>query len=429
MTHEASNEPKAGARARWSKRFYNRRLLLGVTAAVFLAFVGWGHLPPLDALVGFAVIAIVALVAPRPVGTTIQTSNPDFRADAVRDQAMRHFADTLSDPCIILDRRSIIMHRNPIAARQFASAMPGDPIAFSMRHPALLGAIDAARRTGVFQSIELHQTVPTETWHKVTVAPLVMGDDAGDEEPPLLVLTLQNFTEIKRVDAMRADFIANASHELRTPLTSLVGFIDTLLGPAARDAEARNRFLLIMRTQAARMSKLIDDLLSLSRIELRQHVRPTGAVDLPTLLREVSEGLQTQAKEAGVVVSLALPEEAATVTGDRDELYEVFENLIDNAIKYGGDGGKVDVALTTLASRPGYDFAVTIIDYGAGILTEHVPRLTERFYRVDAESSRKKKGTGLGLAIVKHILNRHHGVMTIKSRPGEGMHVEVLLPR
>ncbi|MDB5561650.1 MAG: hypothetical protein JWN11_1068, partial [Hyphomicrobiales bacterium] len=161
MTHDASNEPKVGARARWSKRFYNRRLLLAVTALVFLVFVGWGHLLPLDAFVGFAVIAIVALVAPRPVGTTIQTSNPDFRIDAVRDQAMRHFADTLSDPCIILDRRSIIVHRNPIAARQLPISNRGDPIALSIPKPALLRAIESARRTGVILSKELQQTLPT----------------------------------------------------------------------------------------------------------------------------------------------------------------------------------------------------------------------------------------------------------------------------
>jgi two-component system phosphate regulon sensor histidine kinase PhoR len=322
-----------------------------------------------------------------------------------------------------------VVYRNAPAAAQFAGVSVGNPIAFSLRNPALLTAIDAARRTGVAQSIELHQTIPNETWHKVMVAPLADGPISEEETPRLLVVTMQSLTEAKRIDALRTDFIANASHELRTPLTSLVGFIDTLLGPAARDAQARERFLNIMRAQAARMSKLIDDLLSLSRIEMRQHVRPTAAVDLAALLREVNEGLIAQANEAGVKVTMTTPDAPATVTGDRDELYEVFENLIDNAVKYGGDGGKVDVALAPVTGRQGYDYAVTVTDYGAGIEAAHVPRLTERFYRVDAESSRKKKGTGLGLAIVKHILNRHRGLMTIKSRPGEGTRVEVLLPR
>jgi two-component system phosphate regulon sensor histidine kinase PhoR len=180
-----------------------------------------------------------------------------------------------------------------------------------------------------------------------------------------------------------------------------------------------------MRQQAGRMSNLIDDLLSLSRIEMRQHMRPTGEVDLSALLREVSEGLETQAREAGVKIAVSGDE--AIVTGDRSELYEVFENLVDNAIKYGGDGGRVDLAVSP--GRSGYDYAVTVTDHGVGIEAQHVPRLTERFYRVDAESSRKKKGTGLGLAIVKHIVHRHRGLLTIKSKPGEGTRVEVLLSK
>jgi two-component system phosphate regulon sensor histidine kinase PhoR len=327
--------------------------------------------------------------------------NRAFFAEALDDQSLRIFADALADPCLILDRRSTIVHRNAAAASQFANAVIGNPIAFSLRFPALLAAIDAARRTGVAQLIELHQTVPNETWHKVVVAPLLAGPLAEDQLAPLLVVTMQ----------------------------SLIGFIDTLLGPAARDAAAREKFLNIMRGQAHRMSKLIDDLLSLSGIEMRQHVRPTASVDLALLLREVNEGLIAQAKDAGITVSIEAPEVPTPIAGDRDELYEVFENLLDNAIKYGGDGGRVDVALGAATSRPGYDYLVTVTDFGAGIEAAHVPRLTERFYRVDAESSRKKKGTGLGLAIVKHILNRHRGIMTIKSRPGEGTRVEVLLPR
>jgi two-component system phosphate regulon sensor histidine kinase PhoR len=162
---------------------------------------------------------------------------------------------------------------------------------------------------------------------------------------------------------------------------------------------------------------------------MRQHLRPTGKVDLAMLLREVKEGLQTQAAEASVAVNLTLPQDDATTTGDHDELYEVFENLLENAVKYGGDGGKVDVALAPITDRASYGWQVTVTDYGVGVDPVHVPRLTERFYRVDAESSRQKKGTGLGLAIVKHILARHHGSLAIRSQPGEGTRVEVLLPR
>jgi two-component system phosphate regulon sensor histidine kinase PhoR len=336
--------------------------------------------------------------------------------------ALHAFADALVDPCILLDRRSAVIHANAAAQRDFPAARVGEPIGLTLRNPVILAAIEAVRRNDRTEVAELHSGPPAEAWHRLVVAPLKV-----EAEPGLLVLTLRNRTEEKRAEQMRSDFIANVSHELRTPLTSLSGFIDTLLGPAAQDRAARERFLAIMRTQAGRMSKLIEDLLSLSRIEMRQHVRPTGAVDLGRLLREVSEGLAGQARAAGVAVAIEAPDQPATVTGDRDELYEVFENLLENAIKYGDAGGRVEMRLAP-AGRPGFACAVEVIDHGAGIAAEHGPRLTERFYRVDAESSRKKMGTGLGLAIVKHIVQRHRGSLTIKSRPGEGTRVEVLLP-
>ncbi len=337
---------------------------------------------------------------------------------------LQRFADALPEPCIILDRRSAVLHRNIAAAAQFAGIVLGAPIALSLRSPVVLSAVESVRRSGKAETVELHQTVPTETWHRVTIAPLTTPE-TGD----LIVITLQSLTEARRLDALRTDFIANVSHELRTPLTSLVGFIDTLMGPAAKDVAAQARFLPIMRAQATRMTKLIGDLLSLSRIEMRQHLRPTGKVDLVMLLGEVTEGLSAQAAEAGVTLAAEMPEGEAVVTGERDELYEVFENLVDNALKYGADGGRIDISLAPASSRQGYDYLVSVIDHGQGIEAEHVPRLTERFYRVDAESSRKKKGTGLGLAIVKHIVSRHRGLLTIRSKPGQGTRVDVLLPR
>jgi two-component system, OmpR family, phosphate regulon sensor histidine kinase PhoR len=331
---------------------------------------------------------------------------------------LRLFADALAEPCLILDRRAVVLHANPAARAQFPGVAINSPIAFALRFPALLGAVEAARR-GQPQTVEMHQPIPTDNWFKVSVAPLGRGG--------LLLVTMRSLTEEKRLEALRTDFVANASHELRTPLTSLIGFIDTLLGPAAGDAEARKRFLNIMRGQAARMSKLIDDLLSLSRIEMRQHMRPTGSVALAPLLREVTEGLAQVAAESNVEIRLALPDEPLTITGDRDELYEVLENLLDNALKYGADGKTVELTLSA-ANRTGFAALVSVVDHGPGVAAEHVPRLTERFYRVDAESSRRKKGTGLGLAIVKHIVNRHQGVLTIRSEVGVGTRVDVLLP-
>ena len=226
---------------------------------------------------------------------------------------------------------------------------------------------------------------------------------------------------------MRVDFVANVSHELRTPLTSLIGFVDTLLGAAATDKEAHARFLPLMRTQAERMSKLIDDLLSLSRLELRQHQRPTDKVDLSEIILHVVEELQPQIKQAGIEIIPRLCD-GAMVTADHNEFREVVENLLDNAIKYGGEGKQVDIELRPVVTRTDYAYVFSVTDFGAGIEESHVPRLTERFYRVGTLNNRQKKGTGLGLAIVKHIVSRHHGQLNISSAPGKGTRVEILLP-
>ncbi len=404
-------------------RLYGRLLYLLAVALLFMALAGFEVLPVWIGLIAYFGVVVLAAIMPETVDPDAAIVARTATEKLAFADAVRHFADALPDPTIVLDGRGIILHRNAEAARHFPGVAAGSPIAFTLRFPQLISAMEAAR-LGSAQTIELHQTVPTETWYRATVAPLIPGSGGKDG---ILVITLQSLTEAKRLDSLRTDFIANASHELRTPLTSLSGFIDTLLGPAANDPEARERFLGLMRAQAARMSKLIDDLLSLSRIELRQHLRPTTPVDLGPLLREVSDGLQTQAAETQTRLQLNLPEAPVIVGGDRDELYEVFENLIDNAIKYGADGDTIEITLTPDTGRAGYDALVSVVDHGAGVASEHVPRLTERFYRVDAESSRRKKGTGLGLAIVKHIVTRHQGLLGIRSAPGEGTRVDVLL--
>ena len=400
------------------RRLMRRLPLLLVLGIAMLVLLGVGQLGWVGAVSLFGAMAAAAALLPAVTG---DATDPE-RIEVRTAEAVRQFAEALPDPCVVLDRRSVVVYRNAAALTEFATLAEGQPLSLSLRFPVLLAAIDAVRREGRAQTVELHRTVPTETWHRATVAPLAGA--AG-----VLVVTLQNLTESRRIEALRSDFIANASHELRTPLTSLLGFIDTLLGSAANDAAARDRFLGIMRAQAARMSKLIDDLLSLSRIEMHQHLRPTASVDLGALLAEVRDGLLAQAREAQLVIALDVPTVPVTVAGDRDQLYEVFENLVDNAIKYGAEGGSVEVALSTSAGRPGLDVLVTVTDHGPGIEAAHVPRLTERFYRVDAESSRKKKGTGLGLAIVKHIITRHRGQLAIRSQPGAGTRVEVRLAR
>jgi two-component system phosphate regulon sensor histidine kinase PhoR len=258
--------------------------------------------------------------------------------------------------------------------------------------------------------------VPVERLFDVCVAPLA----APDGEVVATLITLRDQTEARRVERLRVDFIANASHELRTPLASLVGFIETLQGSAHDDAKARDRFLAIMGEQGRRMARLIEDLLSLSRIEQKQHVRPETVVDLAQTTRSVVDALTPMAEDLGVEIRLSAAE-PVMVAGDRDELLRVAENLIENAIKYGVRADSEAVgAVEVSVSMTEKEASLSVRDYGHGIAPEHLPRLTERFYRVDATQSRAKNGTGLGLAIVKHILTRHRGRLTITSRVNQG---------
>ena len=240
------------------------------------------------------------------------------------------------------------------------------------------------------------------------------------------LLHLRDETDARRSERMGADFLANASHELRTPLASLLGFIETLQGPARKDDKARDRFLTIMRELAQRMARLVDDLLSLSRVEQHLHLQPRGRVDLVALVRHITDTLIPLAQDSGVVLAVEASESVA-VAGDRDELMRVAENLIENAIKYGASEA-ADRRVVIGVGRGRAEAVLTVRDFGIGIAPEHLPRLTERFYRVDAGQSRAKGGTGLGLAIVKHVVARHRGRLKIESRQGEGSTLEVWLP-
>jgi two-component system phosphate regulon sensor histidine kinase PhoR len=268
--------------------------------------------------------------------------------------------------------------------------------------------------------------VPTERAFEVRIS-IIRDGEAG--EPPAAALYFRDLTEARRLEHMRVDFVANASHELRTPLATLLGFIETLQGPAKNDTAARERFLEIMRGQAQRMTRLIEDLLSLSRIEMRAHMAPQTPVALQPILLDMVDTLMPLARERGVEIRLHLPEEPLSVLGDRDELLRVVDNLIENAVKYGDSGHYVDVTLARTTAPSGEPEAqLSVRDYGTGIAPEHLPRLTERFYRANVAQSRDKGGTGLGLAIVKHIVNRHRGRLTIESEPGQGALFTVALP-
>jgi two-component system phosphate regulon sensor histidine kinase PhoR len=333
----------------------------------------------------------------------------------------------LGAPAIVLDAGGVDRLHNGAAAALFPALAAGEPISFSVRVPELL---DAVRRVGggaAAERVGFVQRVPVERWLEAQVAPLAA---AADGTPPdrMLVQVFET-TEARLAERMRVEFVANASHELRTPLASLLGFIETLQGPARDDSAARARFLEIMRGRATRMARLIDDLLSLSRIERQRHIRPDTPVALAPIVAAVGEALATIAGENDATLDIGPLDDQVTVLGDRDELFRVFENLMENAIKYGRRGGTVTVMLRTEAREGADEVEVAVRDEGPGIAPAHLPRLTERFYRIDAGVSRAKGGTGLGLAIVKHILARHRGRLQIASTPGEGATFTAVLPR
>ena len=324
----------------------------------------------------------------------------------------------MPDPVVVLDQDGRVLAFNTEAIAIAPALRRGEPASIALRMPELVEAIRAASASGKAQRIEFSARLPSPRFSEAFISPVMLAQPG---RAGIVVITVHDLTPIRRVEEMRADFVANVSHELRTPLAAITGFIDTLQGPARDDPAARERFLGIMQAQAWRMARLIDDLLSLSRIELRAHQRPDTPVDLVPIVRQIVDGLQTLARDRDVALEVAAPAEPLMVLGDRDELTRLFENLIENGLKYGASGKRVDIALAPVAASDGEDEArVSVRDYGPGIAAEHLPRLTERFYRVDVGESRAQGGTGLGLALVKHILNRHHGRLSIESREGEG---------
>jgi len=331
--------------------------------------------------------------------------------------------ETLPDPLLVLGEDRQARRANAAARAAFGTDIPA-----VLRHPGMRAAIERAFATGARQTVEL--SIPVPVAREVHATVILMDPPLPDGARAVVVLSDRSHE--RAVARMRSDFIANASHELRTPLASLIGFIDTLLGPAADDVPAQRRFLPIMAEQAARMNRLIDDLMSLSRIELNEHLPPADRVDLAALAERVVAGFEPAAKARRASLELKVAEGLPAVLADEDQVAQVLQNLIDNALKYGNDGGGVRVGLAQAPAggrwpaRPGV--LMSVGDDGPGIARQHVPRLTERFYRVDAGRSRKAGGTGLGLAIVKHIVNRHRGVLSIESDEGKGAVFSVWWP-
>jgi two-component system phosphate regulon sensor histidine kinase PhoR len=338
--------------------------------------------------------------------------------------------EALADPVILIDQRKTIIHFNKAASEAWPALAAGAPLSFTLRAPDLVESIeevlaDRMRECeGIFS--ERH---PVERDFSFRIRGFQDQDSFSTRSVPAAIVIIRDLTEARRLESMRVDFVANASHELRTPLASLIGFIETLQGPARDDPKAQARFLSIMREQGRRMARLIDDLLSLSRVEMSEHKRPLETVDLTSIIQQSVDTLRPMASQRGVTLEIKFSDHPYLVPGDRDELMRVVENLVENGIKYGHAGQRVEVDLQPLAGESTDDLALSIRDFGDGIAAEHLPRLTERFYRVDASASRESGGTGLGLAIVKHIVNRHRGRLLIESEKGQGSVFRVILPR
>ncbi|TKT74218.1 ATP-binding protein [Aquamicrobium sp. LC103] len=403
-------------------RLYSARWPLMAAAAAILAVgvLAGGRL--WHSVLAMFFVVIVAVLAPRRA----------FRRDEETSAAISHAGDmagmsaldlaaAVPDPLIIFDRNGSTVHANQAALSAFEPLPTGSLMQLKFRAPEIQQLFLDVREGKPAAVVDYAEKVPIERVYRVAAMPV--GENTG-----LFAVLFKDQSESRRIDRMRADFIANASHELRTPLASISGFIETLRGPARNDEKARENFLQIMQTQTERMARLIDDLLSLSRLEMRPHVKSAGRVDLVQLVGSVADSLNPLAKESGLVFDKTFPDHAVEVSGNRDELIQVFENLLENACKYGQSGKRVEVAIEETMVGPRPEAAVTVRDFGPGIAEEHIPRVTERFYRVDVETSRSQKGTGLGLAIVKHILTRHDGRLTIKSEVGKGAAFTVYLP-
>ncbi|MEO1238670.1 MAG: ATP-binding protein [Pseudomonadota bacterium] len=333
--------------------------------------------------------------------------------------------DAMPLPALLIGADERLTYANRAVETLLGGALPGRKYVASLRQPAVLDCVEAVFRLGQPSSTDLILTTAgRDTLWRVTAAPVL----APDQERCVLV-TFEDRTAMREAGQIRRDFVANVSHELRTPLTALLGFIETLKGPARDDADARIRFLATMEREAHRMNRLVADLLSLSRVESVERMRPTETVDLVGLLNSIVLAMRPLSEEHMTQLTLDGELEPTDVMGDPDQLSQVFTNLIENAIKYGN--GEVHVEFSRHDQHPGVRgpaIAICVRDNGEGIDPVHIPRLTERFYRVDSHRSREMGGTGLGLAIVKHIVNRHRGRLKVESDLGKGSRFSVVLP-
>jgi two-component system, OmpR family, phosphate regulon sensor histidine kinase PhoR len=323
-------------------------------------------------------------------------------------------AHAIADPTLIVGSDFVVVANNNAAAEFFGPELNGKHLTSHVRAPAVLDAVKEATTVSKTSSTQLLLRTPVPRNYDVLISPLGAN---------LALIMLRDQTYEQQIERMRSDFVANASHELRTPLASLTGFIETMQGAAKNDAAAKETFLKLMKAQADRMAQLIDDLLSLSRIEISEHVPPTETTDLKHITNQACDLLKTVAQNFNCELQLNLPL-SMPVVGDAGQLSQVVHNVIENAIKYAGQNKSVKIT----GSIENKKVNLSIQDFGPGIAAHHVPRLTERFYRVNVQDSRNRGGTGLGLAIAKHILNRHRGKLSVESELGTGSIFSIQLP-
>jgi two-component system phosphate regulon sensor histidine kinase PhoR len=426
---------------------------LGVLVLAVLTLAG--EVGPGVFLAGSAASGALAFVYYLTALSAVEPAQRPGEAARVRDidaEACEIMLERLPIPTLMIGPGGRIERANPAARAFLGLGAERGLLSTVLRQPRVLEAVSAALRGEKSGVVEYSTMAPLESHVRAFIEPIRLSTPGP--MPFRAMLVLADDTSSKRAERMRADFLANASHELRTPLASLAGFVETLAGPARDDEEAQERFLEIMRVQTERMRRLIDDLLSLSRVEMNEHVPPAGEVDLNAVIGDVREALAPLVGPRQITFELSPETEPALVMGDRDQIYEVIENLVENAAKYSSDGAVIQVdvhygrtrdaaehlperidpesgrlTLSAPALDPDARYGVVRVrDAGQGIERRYLPRLSERFFRVDGQKSGPTSGTGLGLAIVKHIVSRHRGGFTVESAPGKGSVFSVFFP-
>ncbi len=424
-----------------------------VSTAIMVVLTVTGELSPAAMLGGALTFAALGFVYYLTSPTSVYSDPlPAVITRNLEDKISIDMLERLPIPVLLIGAGGRIERANPAAHAFLGPGSERGLLSTVLRQPRVLEAVNSTLEGERGAIVEYSTQAPVESHVRAFIEPIRLS--ASDPTPPRVMLVLDDDTNSKRAERMRADFLANASHELRTPLASLAGFIETLSGPARDDEQARDRFLEIMTVQTERMRRLIDDLLSLSRVEMNEHMPPTGTVDLNHLIADVVETLTPLAHSRDMIVTLTLSEGDSQVRGERDQLYEVIENLVQNAVKYSREGAAIQISVHCDLSRdeaeymgaridpnsgrltltaPALDLdvrfgVIRVQDEGTGIERRYLPRLAERFFRVDGQKSGPSLGTGLGLAIVKHIVNRHRGGFTVESAPGIGSIFTVFFP-